>query len=182
MFGLSNGDSGVAFADIDFAAYLAGPDLKVYENGTSKGTFGTLSVGDVVRVSVHNNKVRYYLNNTPVYTSTATPTYPLLLDTAITTTNGQVYKALLCTNCQAYYYHTDQLGSVRDLTDSSGSVVNTYEYDAYGVPSSSGTTGTAYNPFGFSGEYKDSETGLIYLRARYYDPATQQFLTRDPLV
>src|SRR5206468_3352118 len=58
-------------------------------------------------------------------------------------------------------------------------VVNTYDYDAYGIPTT--TTGSTYNPFGFSGEYLDYESGLIYLRARYYDPATQQFLTRDPL-
>jgi RHS repeat-associated protein len=37
------------------------------------------------------------------------------------------------------------------------------------------------NPFGYAGEYTDTESGLVYLRARYYDPATGQFLTRDPL-
>ncbi len=37
-----------------------------------------------------------------------------------------------------------------------------------------------YNPFGYTGEYTDSESGLVYLRARYYDPSTQQFLTVDP--
>jgi len=36
-------------------------------------------------------------------------------------------------------------------------------------------------PFGFAGEYTDPETGLIYLRARYHDPTTGQFLTRDPI-
>lgn len=35
---------------------------------------------------------------------------------------------------------------------------------------------------GFAGEYTDQESGLIYLRARYYDPATALFLTVDPLV
>jgi RHS repeat-associated protein len=34
---------------------------------------------------------------------------------------------------------------------------------------------------GFAGEYTDAETGFQYLRARYYDPATGQFLTRDPI-
>lgn len=38
-----------------------------------------------------------------------------------------------------------------------------------------------YNPFGYAGEYRDAESGLMYLRARYYDPATQQLLTRDPM-
>ncbi len=59
-------------------------------------------------------------------------------------------------------------------------MVNTYTYDAYGNTSTS--TGTVANPFKYSGQYTDSETGFLYLRARYYDPATQQFLTVDPLV
>ncbi len=42
------------------------------------------------------------------------------------------------------------------------------------------TTGTL-SPLGFTGEYTDAETGFVYLRARHYDPATGQFLTRDPL-
>jgi RHS repeat-associated protein len=78
-----------------------------------------------------------------------------------------------------YYYHADQLGSVRALT-AGGTLVNTYTYDPYGVALTS--TGTAYNPFGYTGEYRDAESGLIYLRARYYDPITQQFLTVDPLL
>jgi RHS repeat-associated protein len=77
-----------------------------------------------------------------------------------------------------HYYHQDRLGSVRALTNSTGQVEATYEYDAYGKLLSS--TGSVYNPFGYTGEYTDSESGLIYLRARYYDPTTQQFLTVDP--
>jgi RHS repeat-associated protein len=78
------------------------------------------------------------------------------------------------------YYHSDQLGSVRALTDQSGAVVATYAYDAYGQPTRS--TGSAPNPFRYAGEYRDGESGLYYLRARYYDPATAQFLTVDPLL
>jgi RHS repeat-associated protein len=77
-----------------------------------------------------------------------------------------------------YYYHTDQLGSVRDLTNGSGTIVDTYTYDAYGKTLT--TTGSVYNPFGYTGEYTDAETGFLYLRARYYDPESQQFLTVDP--
>jgi RHS repeat-associated protein len=58
-------------------------------------------------------------------------------------------------------------------------VVNSYDYDAYGIRTLASET--VHNPFGFSGEYTDVESGHIYFRARYYDPATQQFLTRDPL-
>src|SRR5919198_2079825 len=77
------------------------------------------------------------------------------------------------------YYYGDQLGSIRAVTDRSGSVAATYNYDAYGKRTS--VTGSLYNPFGYAGEYTDGESGLLYLRARYYDPATQQFLTRDPI-
>jgi RHS repeat-associated protein len=60
-----------------------------------------------------------------------------------------------------------------------GTVQATYQYDAYGQTTSS--TGSVSNPFRYTGQYQDSESGLYYLRARYYDPATQQFLSRDPL-
>ena len=59
-------------------------------------------------------------------------------------------------------------------------MVNTYTYDAYGARTSSSET--VGNPFGYAGEYRDNESGFSYLRARYYDPSTQQFLTRDPLL
>jgi RHS repeat-associated protein len=77
-----------------------------------------------------------------------------------------------------YRYQTDQLGSVRALTSSAGQVVNRYDYDAYGKLLTS--SGTVVNPFRYAGQYTDTESGLIYLRARYYDPGTQQFLSRDP--
>jgi RHS repeat-associated protein len=77
------------------------------------------------------------------------------------------------------WYHHDQLGSVRALTDGAGAVIGTYSYSPFGEPTD--TTGSAATPFGWAGEYRDAETGFVYLRARYYDPATAQFLTRDPL-
>jgi RHS repeat-associated protein len=65
------------------------------------------------------------------------------------------------------------------LTNSSGSVVATFTYDAYG--NLTGSTGTATTPLGFAGQYTDSETGLIYMRARYFEPTTGQFISRDPI-
>jgi len=77
------------------------------------------------------------------------------------------------------WYHRDHLGSVRLLTDASGVSLATFTYGAFGQII--GQTGNATTPFGFAGQYRDAETGFTYLRARYYDPATGQFLTRDPL-
>lgn len=76
------------------------------------------------------------------------------------------------------YYQYDGLGSVRGLSDSSGTTVSTYSYDAFGEPDV--TTGFVDNDFLFTGEQMDPETGLIYLRARYYDPETGRFISKDP--
>jgi RHS repeat-associated protein len=78
-----------------------------------------------------------------------------------------------------WYYH-DQLGSTRALTDSAGTVAGGYAYTPWGAVSSH--TGTATTALQYTGQYIDAESGLVYLRARYYDPATAQFLTIDPLV
>jgi RHS repeat-associated protein len=77
------------------------------------------------------------------------------------------------------YYYQDQLGSTRALLNGAGQAVGSYTYSPYGTVYLH--TGSATTPFGFAGQYTDAESGLQYLRARYYDPATQQFLTRDPL-
>jgi RHS repeat-associated protein len=76
------------------------------------------------------------------------------------------------------YLHHDQAGSTRLLTGSTGKTEGSYSYSAYGSPEH---TGTATTPLGYDGEYTSLDTGPIYLRAREYDPATGQFLTRDPL-
>jgi RHS repeat-associated protein len=75
---------------------------------------------------------------------------------------------------------TDQIGSTRLLTDSAGVVRGTFSYDAFG--NLIGSTGSFSTPLGYTGSYRDSESGLTYLIGRYYDPTTGQFLTRDPMV
>jgi RHS repeat-associated protein len=76
------------------------------------------------------------------------------------------------------YYHADNLGSVTSLTDSTGTVANTYTYDGYGKVSAS--TGTLSNPFRFNGHEFDSETQLHFYRARYYDQSVGRFISEDP--
>lgn len=69
--------------------------------------------------------------------------------------------------------------SGRMLTDASGKATATFSYGAYGKET--GSTGTQTTPLGYAGQYTNTQSGLQYLRARVYDPATGQFLTRDPL-
>jgi RHS repeat-associated protein len=78
----------------------------------------------------------------------------------------------------AHTVAADALGSPRLVTDASGTVVGTTQFDAFGaVKQQSGTAASV----GFTGEQQDSESGLVYLRARYYDPRTGRFLSKDPL-
>ena len=62
---------------------------------------------------------------------------------------------------------------------SNGRYNNRYAYDAFGNYSEE-TDSPKKNPFRYCGEYTDDETGLIYLRNRYYDPAIGRFITEDP--
>lgn len=91
---------------------------------------------------------------------------------------GGILVALRAT-ATTMYFHRDQLGSTRAITDDSGAVRFTTSYDAYGnllQPS-----GRPPTPLLYAGQYQDVESGLYYLRARYYDPATAQFMSPDPL-
>jgi RHS repeat-associated protein len=76
------------------------------------------------------------------------------------------------------FYVYDGGGSVRQLTKSNGTVTDEYEYDAYG--NSFTKSGTTPNNYLYRGEQYDSDLGLYYLRARYYNPSTGRFLSRDP--
>jgi len=78
----------------------------------------------------------------------------------------------------SYYYHYDGLGSVTNLTDSTGQTSESYSYDAFGKPS---TTSTLGNRYMFTGREYDTETELYYYRARYYSPTLGRFLQRDQL-
>jgi len=70
-------------------------------------------------------------------------------------------------------------GTTVAISDSTGSMVQSYGYDPYGTLTSS--IGSIANPFQFQGQFLDAASGLYYLRARFYDSTTLQFTSRDPL-
>jgi len=76
------------------------------------------------------------------------------------------------------FYVYDGGGSVRNLTNTAGVITDEYEYDAYG--NSFTKVGTTPNNYLYRGEQFDSDLDLYYLRARYYNPSTGRFLSRDP--
>ncbi len=80
---------------------------------------------------------------------------------------------------EAQYLHHDQQGSTRLLTNEKGETVGSYTYTPYGAVEKH--EGVATTALGYDGQLTSSETGLIYLRARTYDPSTAQFLGVDPI-
>jgi len=67
-----------------------------------------------------------------------------------------------------YYYGLDGHGSVANLTDKNGAVVNAYRYDPYGNSLGKTETASLPNPWQYAGGYLDAESGLYLLGARYY--------------
>ncbi len=87
-----------------------------------------------------------------------------------------------------YYALTDHLGTVHALADESGTIVESYSYDAWGrvlgVHDANGTPlseSAVGNNYLWQGRWYSWHTGLYYFRARWYDPVTGRWLSKDPI-
>jgi len=146
-----------------------------------------------MKYDAFGNRVSKTVTNTSGTTTTqylveddVNPTgYPQVLDELSGTIVARTYtyglqlisQDRIANNALSYYQYDG--GGVRQLTNSIGQVTDSYEYDAFG--NSFTTQGTTPNNYLYRGEQYDSDLGLYYLRARYYNPATGRFLSRDPL-
>ena len=74
------------------------------------------------------------------------------------------------------YVYTDPQGTPLAEADANSNITATYDYAPYG----SIALGTAPNGPGYTGHVNDPDTGLVYMQARYYDPAVGRFLSIDP--
>ncbi len=77
-----------------------------------------------------------------------------------------------------YYTASDCSGTIYKLLDDQGQIVASYNYDPFGVLIEN-TNPSIYMPIGYSGTYRDTETGLLYAQSRYYDPSVGRFTTKD---
>ncbi len=78
-----------------------------------------------------------------------------------------------------YYFTTDHLGSVREMTDASGAVKASYDYDPYGRRTK--ISGSLDADFGFTGYYFHAASGLHLALFRAYDAGLGRWLSRDPI-
>lgn len=149
-------------------------NLTSYNNGTTTAGYTYDAVG--LRTSVKIGK------------TTGHATYDTRASIPLTLSDGTNYyiygpdnrplEQIAATTSTVNYYVHDQLGSTRLLTEPSGTVTAGYAYSPYGLTTH---TGAASTPLTFTGQYTDPTTGLVHLDNRYYDPATAQFLSIDPL-
>jgi RHS repeat-associated protein len=159
-------------------------------NRTSSGAsqFGYDALGEITSAVVNGNTYTYGYsgNGLRTVTTAAGTSTGTLWDTATATplpvqigsdnlTYADSTPTELATPTGDLYPVTDGQGSVTALTDLTGGVVGTQSYSPFGAPTSH--TGVA-SPLGYTGQITDP-TGLLYLRARYYDPTTASFLTPD---
>ena len=75
------------------------------------------------------------------------------------------------------YYDADGLGSITSLSSGAGSLAQTYTFDSFGKLTNS--SGSLINPFQYTAREFDTETSLYYYRARYYDSAIEPFVSED---
>jgi RHS repeat-associated protein len=78
-----------------------------------------------------------------------------------------------------YFYSRDHLGSIRELTDTSGALRARYDYDVWGQRSK--VAGNLDCDFGFTGFYFHSASGLDFSRTRAYDSSLGKWINRDPI-
>ncbi|WP_080702640.1 RHS repeat-associated core domain-containing protein [Streptococcus oralis] len=83
---------------------------------------------------------------------------------------------------QTHYFHNDQIGIPREMTDKDGNLIWFGDYYGWGkLKSETNISGTAHQPFRLQNQYVDRETGLHYNLMSYYEPDAGRFVNQDPI-
>jgi polyvinyl alcohol dehydrogenase (cytochrome) len=145
--GLTHAAIGTAFSEIDFAIKLTELGIAEVRENNAYGVETTYRVGDVFRVAVQGNVVRYYKNGLSFYASSKTPTYPLFADAAFLTVGGRVANAVVgalaadtSANWTAYQHDSAHTG-YSNSSDLNSSNIATLD-QAWSFPTGGWVTGT----------------------------------------
>lgn len=146
------------------------------ESGTELGRYDYDASGMRVKRATGSEAVEYVLDDGHVLQEAdgAAPAHPGYRryhygygPLSVTDTNGK------------RFIQTDALGSPTDLTSTSGAIASVRKYDAWGSYRNDSAPTAADEKLGYTGHQYDPETGLVYARARYYDPEVGEFISRD---
>jgi RHS repeat-associated protein len=169
--GLSDADVSQHHNTIDYAFYLSGTFLSVYENGVSKLLVtNAMANGDVLRIERTGTTVRYYRNGTLVYTSTVPSTTLLLVDASFNSTGGTLghtqlssgLSASVSTNQRYTYDHAGRSTAIYQTIDNgTEQLVAAYEYNALGQLVDKKLHNTGGNTFLQSVDYRYNIRGWL---------------------
>ena len=95
---------------------------------------------------------------------------------------GFSYKSSSTAAPAMYYYVTNLQGDVTNVLDASGNTVASYTYNAWGKVLTATGSMASINPIRYRGYYFDTDTGLYYLKSRYYDPQIARFVNADAAI
>ncbi|AEF99541.1 RHS repeat-associated core domain-containing protein [Methylomonas methanica] len=154
---------------------------QVVANGTTTSQYAYDHQGRRIQKTEGSTTTNYLYDGQNIYaeypgTSWTTPAAQYVqagLDHPLARLTGQVNLP----TATAAYYHQDGLGSVLAMTNATKAVTATQRFDAFGSKIGGANTVPQY---GYTGREPDA-SGLIYYRARYYDPNQTRFTQRDPL-
>ncbi|HSE16491.1 MAG TPA: RHS repeat-associated core domain-containing protein [Pyrinomonadaceae bacterium] len=191
LFGLSHTDADQHWPSIDFGIDLdLSGSIYVFESGNNRGNFGPYTTGDKLQVAVVGGVVKYKKNGTVFYTSSVTPTYPLVVDTALHG-NGCTLSNVVLNAARLEWLVPDHLGTPRIILDQTGTLQNLrrHDYLPFGEELFAGSGGRiaamGYEVGDgvrqqFTQKEQDIETGLDYFLARYYSSVQGRFTSVDP--
>lgn len=154
--------------------------LTQYVDGGNTYNYKYDALGNRISITKNSVETRYIVDSSGALSTILAET-----DTSGKITAYYVYGLGLISKItpdgKAYYYHYDGIGSTIAITDSLGNIVNKYAYDAFGSVLKSEEQ--ISNPFKYVGRFgvMDEGNGLLYMRARYYDPVVGRFINKDPI-
>lgn len=150
--------------------------LNFYSDGTSSFSYDYDYDGRRVKKETGNEKTGYLYDETALVEEYDSESLAPLL----TYYYGEDLLARENASGSIALYHLNGIDSVGEITDSSGSILSSYQYDPWGniLTSQEGIE----NHRNFLSHFLDKESNLTYFGARYYDPATSRFITQDPFL
>ncbi len=151
---------------VNVYTYNAANRLKTMTGPSVNASYGYNGMGDRLQ-QIHNGQTTNFMMD---YNTGLTQALNDGTNTYIYG-NGRIAQV----NTSTDYFLGDALGSVRQLTNTSGAITYASAYDPYGVTTQ--TYGASQTAYGYTGEYSSND--LVYLRSRMYDPASGRFITKD---
>jgi len=144
----------------------------LFDRRIKKETFNT----DGILIASTN----YNYNGEMIWSSTSAQGSGGLTQTTYYLTGDHIDQWLArSVNGTTEWFLTDRMGTPQAIIKNTGAIVEKYDYGTFGDPLVG--SGLSLPQIGFTGREFDSETGLMYYRARYYDPVIGRFLSEDPI-